>query len=234
MTNTYGPVSHFDFTYREQAMLVVIADDHPLYREALSLRLKQQLPEAEVVEVGKLDDLLALAGGEGTQLDLILLDLCMPGMTGGKTVERVVQAFPEAAIVLISGVAGFQDVKYAIDAGARGFFPKTMSSQHFAQAIEMIMAGGTFLPADTLRQCGPAGVPDGEGQSEAAKLTAELTPRQQQVLAHLASGATNKEIGRHLDIAEVTVKLHIRQVLRKINARNRAEAVSIATRAGLI
>lgn len=215
-------------------MRVVIADDHPLYREALSLRLKQQLREAEIAEVGALDELLALSETDGEQVELVLLDLCMPGMLGGQTVERVVGAFPQAAVVLISGVAMFEDIRQAVDAGARGFFPKTMSSKHFAQAIEMIMAGGTFLPADTLRYCGPSPVPDNEADGEAAKLATELTPRQQQVLAHLASGATNKEIGRHLDIAEVTVKLHIRQVLRKIQARNRAEAVSIATRAGLI
>jgi DNA-binding NarL/FixJ family response regulator len=215
-------------------MQVVVADDHPLYREALSLRLKQQLPEAEIIEVGALDDLLALSETDGDQVELVLLDLCMPGMIGGQTVERVVRAFPQAAVVLVSGVAQFQDIRQAVDAGARGFLPKTMSSKHFAQAIEMIMGGGTFLPADTLKKCGPSAVADSDAQGEAVELATELTPRQQQVLAHLASGATNKEIGRHLDIAEVTVKLHIRQVLRKINARNRAEAVSIATRAGLI
>ena len=141
-------------------MQVVIADDHPLYREALSLRLQQQLREAEIVEVGALDELLALAETDGEQVELVLLDLCMPGMISGQTVERVVQAFPQAAVVLVSGVAQFQDIRQAVDAGARGFLPKTMSSKHFAQAIEMIMGGGTFLPADTLRQCGPSAIAD--------------------------------------------------------------------------
>jgi DNA-binding NarL/FixJ family response regulator len=98
----------------------------------------------------------------------------------------------------------------------------------------MILAGGTFLPAEALQLSGPQKPPDSAACNEGSTLAAKLTPRQQQVLVQLASGATNKEIGRSLEIAEVTVKLHIRQILRRINARNRAEAASIATRAGLI
>jgi DNA-binding NarL/FixJ family response regulator len=162
----------------------------------------------------------------------------MPGMKGGQTVEDVVRVFPAAAVVLVSGAAEFEDIRRAVDAGARGFLPKTLSSKVFARAIAIVMAGGTFLPAETLQMNGamaPAGpVAHNDGADLTARLTADLTSRQQQVLVQLASGATNKEIGRNLEIAEVTVKLHIRQILRKINARNRAEAASIATRAGLI
>jgi DNA-binding NarL/FixJ family response regulator len=177
---------------------------------------------------------MTLAGTEGKPIELILLDLHMPGMKGGQTVAEVVSAFPDATIVLVSGVARFEDVKRAVDAGARGFLPKTLSSEHFAGAISMILAGGTFLPAEALRLSGLQTPPDPAACSAGSTLAAKLTPRQQQVLVQLASGATNKEIGRSLEIAEVTVKLHIRLILRKINARNRAEAASIATRAGLI
>jgi DNA-binding NarL/FixJ family response regulator len=219
-------------------MRAVIADDHPLYREAVGLRLQRQLHEVEIIEVGRLDELMPLAGTGDNQIELILLDLRMPGMKGGQTVEDVVRVFPAAAVVLVSGAAEFEDIRRAIDAGARGFLPKTLSSKVFARAIAIVMAGGTFLPAETLQMNGamaPAGpVAHNDGADLTARLTADLTSRQQQVLVQLASGATNKEIGRNLEIAEVTVKLHIRQILRKINARNRAEAASIATRAGLI
>ncbi|MGF1591657.1 MAG: LuxR C-terminal-related transcriptional regulator [Kiloniellaceae bacterium] len=223
-------------------MRAVIADDHPLYREAVGLRLQRQLHETEIVEVGEVDELMSLAGSGDNQIELILLDLCMPGMKGGRTVEDVVRAFPDAAVVLVSGAARFEDIRHAIDAGARGFLPKTLSSKLFAQAISVVMAGGTFLPAETLQMndaqatAEPLARNAGAGTNSDlfSNLTADLTTRQQQVLVQLASGATNKEIGRNLEIAEVTVKLHIRQVLRKINARNRAEAASIATRAGLI
>lgn len=215
-------------------MRAVIADDHPLYREAVGLRLRRQFDEAEIVEVGKLDDLLVLAAGAGKPIDLILLDLRMPGMRSAQTVEEVVEAFPDAAVVLVSGMAGFEDIKRAVDAGARGFLPKTLSSDLFAGAIAMVLAGGTFLPVEILQRNGAQAPPSPAADGNGLDLADKLTPRQQQVLVQLASGATNKEIGRNLDIAEVTVKLHIRQILRRINARNRAEAASIATRAGLI
>jgi DNA-binding NarL/FixJ family response regulator len=215
-------------------MRAVIADDHPLYREAVGLRLQRQLSDAEIIEVGGIDELMALADGAGKPIDLILLDLRMPGMKGGQSVEQVIAAFPDAAVVLVSGAANFEDIKHAIDAGARGFMPKTLSANLFAGAISIVMTGGTFLPAETLQMngyqapCSPLADLDGPA------LAAGLTRRQRQVLVQLAAGATNKEIGRNLDIAEVTVKLHIGQILRRINARNRAEAASIATRAGLI
>lgn len=215
-------------------MRAVIADDHPFYREAVRLRLQRQLCEADFVEVGKLDELLALAGAGDQPVELILLDLRMPGMNGGQTVEEVVTAFPDAAVVLVSGLATYEDIKHAIDAGARGFLPKTLNSELFAGGIAMVMSGGTFLPAETLQLNGSHAAPDPTPHGNGSALTAELTPRQQQVLVQVAAGATNKEIGRNLDIEEVTVKLHLRQILRKINARNRAEAASIATRAGLI
>lgn len=215
-------------------MRAIIADDHPLYREAMGLRLQRQYSGAEIVEVGTLEDLLALARTGGPPADLILLDLRMPGMQGGHSVEAVAKAFPDAAVVLVSGAARFDDIRCAIEAGARAFLPKTLSSELFAGAISMILAGGTFLPAETLQMNGEAAPAEPLVSDADRQLAAELTSRQRQVLVQLAAGATNKEIGRNLDIAEVTVKLHVRQVLRKINARNRAEAASIATRAGLI
>lgn len=215
-------------------MRAIIADDHPLYREAVGLRLQRQQGGAEITEVGKLDELMALAGTDAASAELILLDLRMPGMEGGGSVAQVVAAFPDSAVVLVSGAAGYDDIHQAIDAGARGFLPKTLSSKHFAGAVSMILAGGTFLPAETLLMNGPPPPAPLKQNGAEAMVAADLTTRQQQVLVQLAAGATNKEIGRNLDIAEVTVKLHIRQILRKINARNRAEAASIATRAGLI
>lgn len=234
-------------------MHIVIADDHPLYREAMGMRLLRQHDTAKITEAGTLGELMAIAGSGEASVDLILLDLRMPGMEGGRSVSSVVKAFPDAAVVLVSGAAGFEDVRRAIAAGARGFLPKTLSSKDFASAISMILAGGSYLPAETLQlhdfnkngqqqddlQPGELQLRDlqlngGPPRPEAQRLASELTTRQQQVLVQVAAGATNKEIGRNLDIAEVTVKLHVRQVFRKINARNRAEAASIAARAGLI
>jgi two-component system nitrate/nitrite response regulator NarL len=214
-------------------MRIIVADDHPLYREAVKLRLERLLPDSHVVEVGSLEELLAQTRAvPPLPVDLVLLDLYMPGMDSGPGIGAVVQALPDAPIALMSGAASAQDVRLAITAGARGFLPKTMASELFAMAISMILAGGTYLPAE-MAQAGGAGM--GELRAGNAGGFAEmLSPRERQVLVRLSSGASNKEIGRDLNLAEVTVKLHVRQILRKIKARNRSEAASMATRAGLI
>lgn len=209
-------------------MRAIVADDHPLYREAVRLRLERLFPGAEIVEVSSVDELLRLDTGPSAAVDFILLDLNMPGMTGADAVGRVVAAFPRTAVVLMSGVASAADVTAAIRAGARGFLPKTMAPDHFASALSMIVDGGSYIPADILQ------LPLAAAREQATPALDRLTPREQQVLVRLATGAPNKEIGRDLGLAEVTIKLHVRQILKKIGARNRSEAASIATRSGLI
>jgi two-component system, NarL family, nitrate/nitrite response regulator NarL len=213
-------------------MQVIVADDHPLYREAVRLRLERLLPNAGITEVGSLDELLAQAR-EAPPFDLVLLDLYMPGTEPRPGVAAVLAAMQGVPIALMSGHASGDEVRQAIAAGARGFLPKTMSSDLFAMAISMILAGGTYLPAETL-QTVRAGRSDNNGSMDDSALNGVLSPRERQVLVRLATGASNKEIGRELNLAEVTVKLHVRQILRKIKARNRSEAASMATRAGLI
>jgi len=214
---------------------IIVADDHPLYREAVKLRLERQIPGSDVVEAGSIEELFArVEAVPRLSVDLVLLDLYMPGMERGQGIGAVVTALPDTPVALMSGAAGTQDVKQAIAAGARGFLPKTMASELFAMAISMILAGGTYLPAEMMQDAIATANdirPNGASGSGFADL---LSPRERQVLVRLSSGASNKEIGRDLNLAEVTVKLHVRQILRKIKARNRSEAASMATRAGLI
>jgi DNA-binding NarL/FixJ family response regulator len=209
-------------------MRVIIADDHPLYREAVRLRLERSFPSAETWEAGSLDELLALRAAIAGTLDLVLLDLHMPGMSGADLVARVVDTFAGAPVALVSGLANAADVTAAVRAGARGFLPKTLAPEHFTAALTLICSGGSYVPADVLNAA-----PDGAGPAAERELLDGLTPREQQVLVRLATGAPNKEIGRDLGLAEITVKLHVRQILKKIGARNRSEAASIAAKAGL-
>jgi len=214
-------------------MRSVVADDHPLYREALRLRLERMWPDSEVTEAGALDELLGFQAALSGAVDLILLDLRMPGLADGAAVRRVVEAFPGSAVVLMSGSASAEDVRQAIQAGARGYLPKTMQPDLFASALAMIVDGGTYLPAEILHPEPLLGDPPMRS-TLSPDVIERLTPREKQLLVRLATGAPNKEIGRELGLADVTIKLHVRQILKKIGARNRSEAAVIATKSGLI
>jgi len=208
------------------AMRILIADDHPLYREAVRLRMERLYPGSAVVEAASIDELLA--AGNTTAADLALVDLRMPGMNGPGDIARIRSSLNGTPVILMSGSAAIADVKQAVEAGASGFVPKTLAPELFAAAVALVLAGGTYLPTDVLQQS-----MGGEG-ARRMNVSGELTPREMQVFVQLSTGASNKEIGRELGLAEVTVKLHVRQILKKIGARNRSEAASIATRAGLI
>jgi DNA-binding NarL/FixJ family response regulator len=209
-------------------MHVVVADDHPLYREAVRLRLARLYADATVAEAASVEDLLSLPRPVDGPFRLILVDLRMPGMSGGASISRVVAAFPDSPVVLMSGLATAEDVRAAIHAGAKGFIPKTIASDLFSAAVRIVVDGGTYLPSDVLTDDTPAANSASDGAVE------RLTPRQQQVLVRLTAGASNKEIGRDLGLSEITVKLHVRAIFRKIGVRNRAEATAVAIKGGLI
>jgi DNA-binding NarL/FixJ family response regulator len=214
-------------------MHIVVADDHPLYREAVCLRLGRMYPQADVVGVASIDELLALTKAAQVESKLILVDLHMPGMSGGASIGRIVTAFANASVVLMSGEARLADVTAAIQAGAKGYLPKTISSELFSSAVAILVEGGTYLPSEVLNA--EAATTKSAAVAAPTKLSLDLlTPRQQAVLVRLTTGASNKEIGRDLGLSEVTVKLHVRQILKKIGARNRAEATSVAIKSGLI
>jgi two-component system nitrate/nitrite response regulator NarL len=209
-------------------MQVVVADDHPLYREAVRLRLSRMFPDSMVTETANIDDLLALPNPADRPIELILVDLRMPGMSGGGSIGRVVETFPNSAVVLMSGEATAADVRAAVQAGAKGFLPKTLPSEVFSSALGIVANGGTYLPSEVLHEGQAVGVRPAEPAIE------RLTPRQQAVLVRLTGGASNKEIGRELGLSEITVKLHVRAIFRKIGARNRAEATAVAIKGGLV
>jgi len=212
-------------------MRILIADDHPLYLESVRVRLERLFPDAAIVEASGLEELL---DRDGDRADLILLDLRMPGMDGVKGIARACEAYPGTPVVLMSGEAGSDDVRSAIQNGARGFLLKTMPAAAFSSAISLLVAGGTYLPLEALKDMPSIEVGDVNAGPSRRELDDMMTPKERQVLIGLVTGATNKELGRQLNLAEVTVKLHVRQILKKIGARNRAGAAAIAARAGLI
>ena len=212
-------------------MQVLIADDHPLYREALRAQVERLLPSAQVVEVSSFEAAVQAAKDGGDAYGLFLLDYHMPGMSHD-ALKEFASAFRGVPIAVVSGTANTADIRAVIQAGARGFIPKTASGPHLQHALQLLMAGGTSVPADIL-------FPTNESVSPAAAAAPAppwvptLTIREMEVLRGVARGLSNKQIGRKLDLAEVTIKLHLRAIFRKIGAHTRSEAAVIATKANI-
>jgi two-component system nitrate/nitrite response regulator NarL len=206
-------------------MKILVADDHPLYREAVATQIHRLYPEAGVDQVGSFDDLLSSARQVGAY-DLFLVDYHMPGMmeTG---IASLAASFPGTPIAVISGTANSDDVRASVRAGARGFVSKTATADHLAHTIQLVLAGGTSVPADML-SAAPAAM-----RAAVPEWMGRLSPREREVLAAVARGISNKQIGRELNLAEVTVKLHLRAIFRKTGVRTRSEAAVLATKAGI-
>ena len=202
-------------------MRILIADDHPLYREAVARQITRLFGDAVTEEASSLDEALALA--RAASHSLFIFDYYMPGMSA-KAITGVAAEFPEIPILILSGWASPATIQIIIQSGARGFLPKTATSEQFLHTIQMMLAGGTSVPADLLLG-GPA--------SGEAPWLAALTPRETDVLRAAARGLSNKEIARELDLAEVTIKLHLSTIFRKIGVRSRTEAAMLASKAGL-
>lgn len=195
-------------------MRVLLADDHNLVRDALKSYVERLEPSAQILTTESLDGALAVAA-RTEDLDLIILDLRMPGMNGLSGLKQMRALRPAVPVVIMSGAAGQEDVRGALELGAKGFLPKTLTGPALVSAIKLILAGERFVPFDAL-----------EGADEPAlrNEVAPLTQREREVLGYLEKGWSNKEIARALDLQEVTIKLHIRGICRKLGAKNRTQA----------
>ena len=210
-------------------MKILVADDHPLYREAVMTQLRRLYPGAEVDQVGTFDDIFGLVHDADAPYDLFLVDFHMPGMME-QGIAKLVAAFPGTPVTVISGTANAEDVRASIRAGARGFISKTATADHLAHSIRLVMAGGTSVPADIFAQ--PA-APSAAAPGGRPEWFERLSPREREVLVAVARGISNKQIGRELNLAEVTVKLHLRAIFRKTGVHTRSEAAVLATKAGI-
>ncbi|HEY1722845.1 MAG TPA: response regulator transcription factor [Magnetospirillaceae bacterium] len=199
---------------------VLIADDHPLYREAERAQVERTFPGAVTVLVGSSTEAVETLGADKT-FDLILIDLMMPGSTDARGVERVVAAANGVPVVVVSGSLESHDIRSCIAAGAKAFVPKTIDPQVFASALNIVAAGGTYVPVEYL-QGDPKAAP---ARSPTADL---LTPREFDILRLVVEGHPNKEIARRLGIQEVTVKVNLTRIFGRLGARNRAQAAAIA------
>ena len=205
------------------ACAVLIADDHPLFRDALAQIVGSTLERPEVVECGCLADAQAALGAR--DFDLVLLDVNMPGMNGMAGLLAIRNAVPATPVVIVSGREDRDTVDQAMGCGAAGFIPKSLSRDGMRQALRAVLAGEISLPRDAALD-GPA-----EGGDRHAAVAA-LSSQQRRVLEMISAGKANKIIAYELSISESTVKAHVTAILRKLNLRSRIQAALYATRQG--
>tara|TARA_R110000787_G_scaffold33079_7_gene86910 strand:- start:2929 stop:3621 length:693 start_codon:yes stop_codon:yes gene_type:complete len=202
---------------------VLVADDHTLLAETVASALSSKQLNYNTRIAATLDETLDQLNS-GTHFDLVLLDIRMPGMMGLKSVEKVISAAAPARVVLMSGQADRAFVKLAVEKGARGLLPKTLPLRSLISAIEFVLSGQIFIPVDGY----------GETWNAEAAKSVGLSDRELSIVRMLSEGRTNKEIANLFDDTEVAVKMHMRSICRKLNARNRAHVVTIGKERGLL
>jgi len=203
------------------ATRILIADDHPLFREALRLVIDRVFPRSHIVEANGYPATIALTR-EGANFDLVFVDLMMPGGSESlEELEKLRAQIPSTPIVVISSREDWPIIRRVLALGVSGYIPKSAPRTEMEKAIRHVLAGDVYAPSDSLREAPNA--------HPAANRSEPLTPRQASVLEHLARGSSNRQIANDLCIEEITVKAHISAILRKLHVKNRLEAV-IATR----
>lgn len=220
-------------------MKILVADDHPLLREALLLVLRELEGEMTPIEAADGDAVRHLVA-EHPDLDLVLLDLCLPGVRGLALFDALRRDYPALPLVVLSALDDPVTVKAVLAGGALGFIPKSSPHSVVVQALRLVLAGGRYLPPELMPELAgpdwaarpaPAASPGNPAGVSAATLG--LTGRQQEVLALLAQGRSNKQICRALGLAEATVKVHVTAVLKALRVTSRTQAVVAINRLGL-
>lgn len=214
-------------------MHILLADDHTLFRDALTHYLMRYRPDIQVTQANDYEEAVSRMK-ENAGVSLAILDLCMPGMSGFDALRHFRKNWPDIPVAIISGVADIHDVREVLRLGAIGFFPKTLSGQALIRAIELTLAGERFTPVDFTA---PPSHKHSEEKTEPPTPQAsaiKLTKREQDVLRYLLTGAQNQEIASALGLQEVTIKLHVRGICRKLGAKNRTQAALRAKEIGLL
>ncbi len=208
---------------------VIIADDHPLFRDALKQTLSTSLPGIGITEAGSVEKLLdALAGHPNT--DLILLDLKMPGEKGAASLSGLTglmylrSQHPEIPVVIVSASDNPSMIRRCANLGASGFISKSLPVEKIRLAVKTILDGGVWFSDEMYRD------PCADELGELATKLATLTPQQVRVLSMLGQGLLNKQIAFELSVSEATVKAHVSAILQKLGVDSRTQAVIAVNR----
>ena len=203
---------------------LVIADDHPLFRGALRQAVSVGMAAAQVDEVGSFEELTALLE-RSPDVDLILLDLTMPGISGFSGLIYLRAQYPAVPVVVVSASDDIETIRRSMEFGASGFIPKRFGVETLHDAIAKVMAGDVWIPPDIDLSVG--------GDPEIVRLRDRLitlTPQQVRVLMMLSQGLLNKQIAYELSVSEATIKAHVSAILQKLGVESRTQAVIAASK----
>lgn len=214
-------------------MKILIADDHPLYREALASVLECLGPDTKICQAQTFDEVVDQVSDRIVDFDLILLDLYMGPGDWGSTVKKLRNCSPRTPIVVISGSDSRADADRVMDAGCCGYIPKSMKKDEMLSAIRLILTGGVSVKPRDLRPDQRLSHPAAAKRDDVENPLHLLTSRQKDVLAEIGAGRSNKLIARSLGMAEGTVKLHVAAILKCLGISNRTQAAIMAHRLNL-
>ena len=203
---------------------LVIADDHPLFRGALREAVNGLLQQADIAEAGTFDEVAELLE-RGGEVDLILLDLAMPGARGFSGLMFLRAQYPSVPVIVVSANDVPAAIRRCMEFGASGFIPKTASVEAMRAAVSRVLGGGVWSPPDVDLTTGS----DAETAAMMARM-ATLTPQQVRVLMMLSEGLLNKQIAFQLGVSEATVKAHVSAILQKLGVESRTQAVIAAAK----
>ena len=203
---------------------LVIADDHPLFRGALREAVTGLFDSGDIAEAGSFDEISKLLD-RNNDVDLVLLDLAMPGVRGFSGLMYMRAQYPGIPVVIVSGNDDPAVIRRCMDFGASGFIPKTLGVDQMRKAIERVIGGGIWTPPDI----DLSAKSDDDSAAILARL-ASLTPQQVRVLMMLSEGLLNKQIAYELSVSEATVKAHVSAILQKLGVESRTQAVIAASK----
>ncbi|MFD0461534.1 response regulator [Microvirga aerilata] len=212
---------------QSQTTTIIIADDHPLFRGALRQAVASMMPQARVVEASGMDELNATLTQE-RDVDLILLDLTMPGVQGFSGLMSLRAQYPELPVVIVSATEEATVIRRAMDFGASGFIPKSIDIDSIGGAIQAVLAGDTWTPPDV-----DLSASEDAETADLVRRLGTLTPQQVRVLTMLSEGLLNKQIAYELGVSEATVKAHVSAILDKLGVDSRTQAVIAASKIGV-
>lgn len=194
---------------------ILIADDHPLFQAALKETVSSALPHAKIEVVATYDEIRVFLE-ENDDIDLVIMDLKMPGNLGLMGLLDLRKSFPSVAIAICSANENQQMIVNALHYGAIGYIPKSLRLNQIKEAVKSIIQGESFIPSGLVAQVDP--------HQEAVDKLSLLTPQQLRVLKMIAQGLLNKQIAWELNIKETTIKTHVSDILKKLDISNRTQA----------